>query len=61
MDIEKVQTGAIVIITGEYIAVDQSDHQVDVERYFMSNGERTPTVGSEDNWWKLVEAIDFAS
>ena len=59
--VEKVPTGAIVIIAGEYLPLDKAHHEVAEEPYFMTQGETAPEIGEQVSEWKLVEAFDFAS
>ena len=57
--IEKVHTGAIVIIPGEYIPVDNADHEIQEDVIFLIQGEEAPKVGDTEIDWKLLEAFDF--
>ena len=61
MYVEKVPTGAIVVIAGEYLPVDESNHEIAEEPYFLLPGETAPFAGNNALEWKLVEAFDFAS
>lgn len=59
--VEKVPTGAIVIITGDYVPVKKAQpHLLVDEPVFMVSGDTTP-VSDDVSVWELVEAIDFAS
>jgi hypothetical protein len=58
---EKVDTGAIVIITGEYVQVDRSSNKVSSEERFLCNGDSAPDTGNTDKFWQLVQPIDFTS
>lgn len=58
---EKVDTGAIVIITGEYVQVDRSSNKVSSEEWFLCNGDSAPDTGNTDKFWQLVQPIDFTS
>lgn len=58
--VEKLQTGAIVIISGEYMPVDKMDQNAQEESLFLTFGETIPDMGNEIDW-KLLEAFDFAS
>jgi hypothetical protein len=58
---DKVETGAIVIIAGEYTPVDQKNHEVSDELVFMTPGETAPDLGDDSFKWKLVEMFDGAS
>jgi len=55
--VETVQTGAIVVISGEYAPVD---HTTD-EPTFLSWGEYVPGTDGIDTEWQLLQAYDFAS
>lgn len=59
--VEKVPTGAIVIISGEYLPVDSTDHPTQVEPTFFGFGETTPGTEDDEVTWKLLEAYDFIS
>jgi len=59
--VEKVQTGAIVIIAGEYIPVDKANHEISEELIFLVEGETAPYAGDDSAKWKLVEMYDFAT
>ena len=58
---DKVETGAIVIIAGDYIPVDKKNHEVGDELVFMTPGETAPYMGDDSLRWKLVEMFDGAS
>jgi len=57
---EKVETGSIVIITGEYLAAHLKEDTYE-DRVFLSNGETAPDTGTDRKFWKLVEVIDFTA
>jgi len=58
--VEKVETGAIVIISGEYIPVAaDATSESEPERTFLAFGETAPKA--DENEWKLVDAFDFSS
>ena len=59
--VEKVQTGAIVIIAGEYVPVDKTNHEVGKDLTFLIEGETAPYAGNDSFKWKLVEMYDFAT
>jgi hypothetical protein len=59
--VERVETGTIVIISGEYMATKTMENKDDTDLVFMVTGEKAPIAGDEDTFWKLVEPIDFAS
>lgn len=59
--VEKVPTGALIIVTGDYVAVDKTEHELTDELLFMVSGDLSPEAGAAGTDWKLVEAIDFAS
>lgn len=58
---EKIETGTIVIIAGEYIPVDKKNNEVSEELVFLTQGETAPYAGDNSFEWKLVEMFDFAS
>lgn len=58
---EKVKTGAIVIITGEYSPVKQEDKQKAGEDWFFYEGETVPKVEDHEAMWVLTQPIDFAA
>lgn len=61
--VEKLPTGAIVIISGEYVPVDKND-QPKEDSMFLLFGEHTPEIAGDEKAetdWKLLEAYDFAS
>lgn len=58
--IEKLPTGSLVIIPGEYVAVDENDVTVIPKPFFMMPGDHTPMEGKKNLTWKLVEAIDYS-
>jgi hypothetical protein len=59
--VEKVPTGALIIITGDYAIVDETEHEVSEEHVFLVSGDLSPETGDLGTDWKLVEPIDFAS
>lgn len=59
--VEKLPTGAIVLISGEYAPVDKQDNPASNELLFLGFGETTPNIGKQEVDWKLIEAFDFAS
>jgi hypothetical protein len=58
--VEKLPTGAIVIISGEYLPVDETGHETETHTTFFGFGETTPQLGHTAEW-KLAEAFDFAA
>lgn len=61
MYVEKVDTGAIFTITGEYAPTNRSDKEAIGEEWFFSVGDKAPQVMNHDTTWELVQVIDFAS
>lgn len=59
--VEKVPTGALIIITGDYVPVDKTNHELMEEPLFLVSGDLSPNTVDNGTDWKLVEAIDFAS
>jgi len=59
--VEKVDTGAIVVIAGEYIPMDRANHELPTEPIFLVTGETAPYFDDNSPSWKLTEAFDFAS
>ena len=59
--VEKVSTGSIVIISGDYLPVDQADQPIQEESTFFVQGETLPDIDDQIPDWKLVEVFDFAT
>ena len=59
--VEKVQTGSIVVISGEYLPVDKADHPLQEEVIFLIQGETAPALEDIVPEWKLVEIFDFTA
>lgn len=59
--VEKLSTGSIVIVSGDYLPVDQADHPLQDEVTFFVQGETFPDVEDQIPDWKLVEVFDFIS
>ncbi len=58
---EKVRTGTIVTITGEYSPVKKEDKQKVGEDWFFYQGETVPKVEDREATWILTQPIDFVS
>jgi len=61
MYIEKVETGSIITITGEYAPVIEKEREALGENWFFMYGETAPPVLDHNSAWELIEPIDFAS
>jgi hypothetical protein len=59
--VEKVSTGAIIIISGDYMPVDKTDQPLQDEVTFFVQGETAPPLDDKIPEWKLVEVFDFIS